>query len=58
MRKLQTRFVEIDLSENTAREKMRAAPIFDVDLFYALWDQAPEDAEQALSTQEVLASTE
>jgi hypothetical protein len=58
MRKLQTRFVEIDLSENTAREKMRSAPIFDVDLFYALWDQAPQDAEQALSMQEVLAAAE
>ena len=39
MRKLQTRFTEVDLSESTAREKMRSAPIFDVDLFYALWDK-------------------
>jgi hypothetical protein len=58
MRKLQARFVEIDLSETTAREKMRSAPIFDVTLFYALWDQAPADAEAALTTQEVLATAD
>ena len=54
MRKLQARFAEIDLSEATAREKMRSAPIFDVDLFYALWNQAPQDAEGALTAQETV----
>ncbi len=55
MRKLQSRFVEIDLSETTAREKMRSAPIFDIGLFYALWDQAPIDAEAAITTQDTVA---
>ncbi|MGD0905206.1 MAG: hypothetical protein ABR924_20120 [Terracidiphilus sp.] len=58
MRKLQSRFVEIDLSENTAREKMRSAPIFDISLFYALWDQAPADAEQAITTEDTAAEGE
>jgi hypothetical protein len=48
MRKLHGRFNELDLSHRDAKEKMRSAPILDLEQFDQLWSSAPEDAESAL----------
>jgi hypothetical protein len=52
MRVLEGRFIEIDLTETEAKEKMRSAPILDEAAFRALWETAPADAETALKSQE------
>lgn len=52
MRVLDGRFIEIDLNDPSAREKMRSAPILDENTFMSLWDTAPHDLEQALVNQE------
>lgn len=53
MRKLQGRFTELDLSHREAKEKMRSAPILDIDQFDTLWQSVPADVEQALLADEV-----
>jgi hypothetical protein len=52
MRKLVTRFTEIDLSANDAKERMRSGPILDEKVFSNLWESAPQDSESALVSQE------
>ncbi len=52
MRKLEGRFVEIDLSAPDAKEKMRSGPILDEATFDTFWAAAPEDSEGALASQE------
>lgn len=52
MRKLISRFTEIDLAAPDAKERMRSGPILDDQVFSALWEQAPEDSEKALVSQE------
>jgi hypothetical protein len=52
MRKLIDRFTEIDLSANDAKERMRSGPILDEKAFSVLWENAPEDSECALLSQE------
>jgi hypothetical protein len=49
-RKMQGRFSEIDVSDRTAKDKMRSAPVLDADTITALFDKVPEDAEQRLRT--------
>ena len=39
---------EIDVTDATAREKMRSAPILTREHFTELWSTAPDDAEAAL----------
>jgi hypothetical protein len=56
MRKLISRFVEIDLSATDAKEKMRSGPILDEQVFSALWASAPTDSEDALKSQEAVSS--
>jgi hypothetical protein len=51
MRVLDRRFIEIDLADPEAKEKMRSAPILDEKSLSALWDLAPADAEAALKTE-------
>ncbi len=48
MRKLHGRFTELDLSDSSAKEKMRSAPVLDVDVFDSLWRDAPARVEEAL----------
>ena len=52
MRVLDQRFLEIDLADAEAKEKMRSCPILDTKAFDSLWDSAPVDSESALKTQE------
>jgi len=52
MRKLQGKFNEIDITDSTAREKMRSAPILTADYFSDLWSAAPDDAEAALRNED------
>lgn len=52
MRKLQDRFNEIDVMDTTGREKMRSAPILTNEHFAALWSTAPDNAEDALRTED------
>jgi len=52
MRKLESRFSEIDLSATDAKEKMRSGPILDERTFETLWARVPEDSERALVSQE------
>jgi hypothetical protein len=51
MRKLDGRLNEIDLAGMDAKEKMRSAPVLELELLQKLWDQAPKDpkvAEEAM----------
>ena len=48
MRKLQGKFVEIDLGQTNSKEKMRSGPILDEKTFTNLWQSAPEDPEAEL----------
>jgi len=48
LRKLQDRFVEIDISESRAKEKMRSAPILSVSDFTDYAGKAPEKLEESL----------
>jgi hypothetical protein len=52
MRKLISRFTEIDLSATDAKERMRSGPILDEKVFSNLWENAPQDSESALVSQE------
>lgn len=52
MRKLDKRFVEIDLVNADAKERMRSAPVLDAEAFNELWQKAPEDTETALMTED------
>ena len=52
MRKLHARFSEIDLSDTSAKERMRSAPVLDATLFDQIWREAPTDAENALREQD------
>ena len=51
LRKLDGRFVELDLSERDAKEKLRSAPVFGSASFNALFLAAPDNVEQALLEQ-------
>jgi hypothetical protein len=53
MRKLESRFTEIDLAAHDAKEKMRSGAILDEAVFNTLWDGAPLDLDAALKSQEV-----
>jgi HD-like signal output (HDOD) protein len=53
MRKLDKRFVEIDLVNADAKERMRSAPVLDAEAFNELWQKAPEDTETALMTEDI-----
>jgi hypothetical protein len=48
MRKLHSRFSELDLSSADAKERMRSAPILDLDQLQQLWARSPTDIESAL----------
>jgi hypothetical protein len=50
-RKMLGRFSEIDVSERTAKDKMRSAPVLDAAAIRALLEKVPDDAEQQLRTQ-------
>jgi hypothetical protein len=50
MRKLITRFNEIDITRTDAKERMRSGPILDEKAFSTLWETAP-DSESALMAQ-------
>jgi hypothetical protein len=52
MRVLEDKFIEIDLTDTEAKEKMRSAPILDDKIFESIWDSVPTDPELALKTQE------
>lgn len=52
MRKLQGRFVEIDLAQSDAKEKMRSGPILEESNFKSLWESAPHDPETAMLEEE------
>jgi energy-coupling factor transporter ATP-binding protein EcfA2 len=52
MRKLHGRFSELDLSYRDAKERMRSAPILDIQEFEQLWRAAPEDVESALRAED------
>ncbi|MDP9160161.1 MAG: hypothetical protein M3O09_08020 [Acidobacteriota bacterium] len=52
LRKLEGKFSEIDLSATDAKEKMRSGPIMDETTFESFWQNAPEDSEGALLSQE------
>jgi len=52
MRKLHGRFSELDLARQDAKERMRSAPILDIDQINTLWISAPENAESALLAEE------
>ena len=50
-RKMQGRFSEIDVSDRSAKDKMRSAPVLDLVAIRALLKKVPADAEQQLLTQ-------
>lgn len=52
MRVLQGKLDEIDLSDPSAKEKMRSAAVLDEAEFASLWEGAPSDAEAALAEQD------
>ncbi len=52
MRKLQGRFNEIDVADTTGRERMRSAPILTKEQLEELWSTAPDDAENALRSED------
>lgn len=52
LRKLDGRFVEIDLSEKDAKEKLRSAPAFGTTDFESLFQTTPENVERALLNDE------
>ncbi len=52
MRKLQGRFNEIDVVDTTGRERMRSAPILTKEQLIELWSTAPDDAEDALRSED------
>ena len=48
MRKLDGRFVELNLSGAEAKERMRSTPILSATEFDSLWKKAPDDTEKQL----------
>ena len=48
MRKLAGRFLEIDLADAGAKERMRSSPVLDAVLFDELWKEAPDDVQASL----------
>jgi hypothetical protein len=44
-------FSEIDVSDRSAKDKMRSAPVLDEGALRSLFEKVPEDAEQQLRTQ-------
>lgn len=57
MRKLEGRFVEIDLAEAGAKERMRSGPILEESEFAALWESAPQDPESAMRVEDAAGET-
>ena len=56
MRKLQSRFNEIDVADTTGREKMRSAPILTKGQLQELWSTTPDAVEAALLSEDEEAS--
>ncbi len=52
MRKLEGKFNEINVADATGREKMRSAPILTKEQLADLWSTAPDDAEDALRSED------
>lgn len=52
LRKLAGKFFETDLGSATAKESMRSAPILDATVLDSLWQESPEDPEEALRRQD------
>ena len=52
MRKLRGRFNEIDITNASGRERMRSAPILTEIELKRLWSAAPDDAEEALRSED------
>jgi hypothetical protein len=50
-RKMQGRFSEIDVSDPSANDKMRSAPVLDTDTIQALFQKVPDDVERQLRKQ-------
>jgi hypothetical protein len=50
LRNKQGRFTEIDVSESTAKDKMRSAPVLDMTAIRNLLNNVPKDAEEQLRT--------
>ena len=48
MRKLAGRFLEINLADAGAKERMRSSPVLDAVLFDELWKEAPDDVQASL----------
>ena len=48
MRKLSGRFVELNLADAGAKERMRSAPILDAGSFDDLWKESPDNAQTSL----------
>jgi hypothetical protein len=48
-RKMESRFLEIDVSEPRAKDKMRSAPVLDKARLEQLFKEVPADIESALS---------
>lgn len=51
LRKLQGRFNELDLSSTDAKERLRSAPLLDLDAFNIGFSNAPADAEKMLTAE-------
>jgi hypothetical protein len=47
-RKMQGRFSEIDVSDRSAKDKMRSAPVLDEGAIRSLFEKVPDDAEERL----------
>lgn len=54
LRKHQGKFKETDLSSADAKEKLRSAPLLDINEFTELFKGAPEDAETSLKNEDVM----
>ena len=52
MRKLHGKFNEIDVADTTGRERMRSSPILTKEQLEQLWLTAPDDAEDALRSED------
>lgn len=49
MRKLDSKFREIDIAEKDAKEEIRGAPVIEVAVLEGFWRDAPSDVEQSLA---------
>ena len=52
MRKLQSRFNEINIADMTGREKMRSAPILTKEQLEKSWSTAPDHVEEVLLSED------